>query len=183
MVGYQNLYCVQLFYLVVITYQHKGMITMQVKVKDTENCTLYSAMSFHTYVFSCILHAEYLNSVQAIFMWSFPDCDEGISPDDCNTDFWDKHFQLQFCEIYFCVEPVILKVVLELSLVVNVLSSLSIVGHTTHAESVFMTHFSKWISVLVMVMWHGSECMEYYVGGFWLWLEIQLLSSHSFVVG
>jgi hypothetical protein len=62
------------------------------------------------------LHEEYygLNSVQAVVMLSFSDFDEGISPGDCNMDFGDKHFQSQLCEIYFCVEPVILKVVLEL---------------------------------------------------------------------
>jgi hypothetical protein len=66
-------------------------------------------------VFSC-LYAEYygLNSVQAVVMCSFPDCDEGISPGDCNADFGDEHFQSQLCEIYFCVEPAILNVVLEL---------------------------------------------------------------------
>lgn len=70
------------------------MISMKVKVKDTGNYTLYSAMSVHTCVFSCFLHAEYcgLNSVQAIVMRSFPDCDEGISPGDCSTDFEDKSF-------------------------------------------------------------------------------------------
>lgn len=68
------------------------------------------------------------------------------------TDFGDKHFQSQLRAIYFCVEPVILKVVLELSLTFNALSSLSIVGHLTHTESMFMTHFSNEISVLVMVM-------------------------------
>ena len=48
------------------------MITMQVKVKGIENYTLYSAVSFHMYVFSCFLHAEYygLNSVQAVVMRS-----------------------------------------------------------------------------------------------------------------
>lgn len=84
-----------------------------------------------------------MNSVQAVVMHSFPNCDEGISPGDCSKDFGDKHFQSQFCEIYFCVEPVMLKVVLDLSLAVNALSSLSIVGHLTHTESMFMTHFSK----------------------------------------
>jgi hypothetical protein len=91
------------------------------------------------------LHAEYygLNFVQAVAMRSFPDCDEGIGPVDCNTDFGDKHFQLQLCEIYFCVKPVILKVVLELSLAVNALSSLSSIGHITHTESMFMTDLSN----------------------------------------
>jgi len=121
------------------------MITMQVKVKDTENYTMYSFMSFHTYVLSCFLYAEHygLNFVQAVVMLCFPDCDEGISPGDCNMDSGDRYFQLRLCEIYFCVEPVILKVVLELSLVVNALSSLSSVGHLTHTESMFMTHFSN----------------------------------------
>lgn len=77
------------------------------------HCTLLCHL---TCIFSCFLHAEHygLNFVQAVVVHSFPDCDEGISPGDCNMDFGDEHFQLQF-EIYFCVEPVILKVVLELA--------------------------------------------------------------------
>lgn len=61
-------------------------------------------------MFSCCLHPEHygLNFVQAVVMRSFPDCDEGISPGDCNTDFGDKHLQLHLCEIYFHVETVIL---------------------------------------------------------------------------
>jgi hypothetical protein len=47
---------------------------------------------------------------------------------------------------------VILKVVLELMLAVNSLSSLSIIVHLTHTGSMLMTHISNKISVLVMVM-------------------------------
>jgi hypothetical protein len=53
-------------------------------------------------MFSCFLHAEYygLNSVQAVVMRSYPDCEEGISPGDCSTDFGDKHFHSLLCEIF-----------------------------------------------------------------------------------
>lgn len=43
-VCYENLFCVWWLYWVVITYQHKGVISMKVKVKDTEKYMLYSAM-------------------------------------------------------------------------------------------------------------------------------------------
>lgn len=53
-------------------------------------------------MFSCCLHAEYygLNSVKAVIR-SFPDCDEGISPGDSNTDFGDNVFNRSYVKFIF----------------------------------------------------------------------------------